>query len=568
MKNNYIIYVLIILTGLKSTICDNGFLFLLLLNMLFHKFRHMQRHQIQDFSFTGSKMNLLLITFVFLGNILMAQNVVEKIVQEENSNSQLQTLAHELFDGIGPRLIGTPQMKKAHDWAVEKYTNWGITARNEQWGEWKGWERGITHIDMLSPRVKSLEGTQLSWSPSTKGKSLKAEIVILPDVVDSIAFASWLPNVKGKFVMISMNQPTGRPDDNWQQFATKESFDKLKKERNEKSEAWRKRITKTGYSNRMLPIILEKAGAVGILTNNWSNGFGVDKIFSAYTNIIPTVDIALEDYGTLYRLVEAGDNPIISIQTDSKDLGIVPTYNTIAEIKGVEKPDEYVMLSAHFDSWDAGQGATDNGTGTLTMMEAMRMLKLFYPNPKRTILVGHWGGEEQGLNGSRSFVEDHPEVVEKLQALFNQDNGTGRIVNISGQGFQNASEFITKWLSAAPSIIKDSIKTSFPGVPSGGGSDFASFLAVGAPGFSLSALSWSYYNYTWHTNRDTYDKIVFDDVQKNAILTAILIYMACEDDATFPRDKVDLGTDKKTGKPIEWPTQVKAIRKGPVVPTK
>lgn len=566
MINNYIIYVLIILTGLKSIICDKGFLFLLLLSMLFHKFRHMQKYQFQDLCLAGIKSKLLLITFLLFSNVLIAQSVIEKIVQEENSNSQLQTLAHELFDGIGPRLIGTPQMKKANDWAVEKYSNWGITARNEQWGEWKGWERGITHIDMLSPRVKSLEGTQLSWSPSTKGKSVKAEIVILPDVVDSIAFVNWLPNVKGKFVMISMNQPTGRPDDNWQQFATKESFDKLKKERNEKSEAWRKRITKTGYSNRTLPIILEKAGAVGILTNNWSNGFGVDKIFSAYTNIIPTVDIALEDYGTLYRLVEAGDNPIISIQTDSKDLGNVPTYNTIAEIKGVEKPDEYVMLSAHFDSWDAGQGATDNGTGTLTMMEAMRMLKLFYPNPKRTILVGHWGGEEQGLNGSRSFVEDHPEVVEKLQALFNQDNGTGRIVNISGQGFQHAGEFITKWLSAAPSNIKDSIKTSFPGVPSGGGSDFASFLAVGAPGFSLSALSWSYYNYTWHTNRDTYDKIVFDDVQKNAMLTAILIYMACEDDTTFPRDKVDLGTDKRTGQPVKWPSQVKAIRKGPVTP--
>lgn len=527
---------------------------------------HMQKHQFQGFGFTGSKTKLLVIAFLFFGNILMAQSVVEKIVQEETNNSQLKVLAHELFDGIGPRLVGTPQMKKAHDWAVEKYTNWGITARNEQWGEWKGWERGITHIDMLSPRIKSLEGTQLSWSPSTKGKSIKAEIVILPEVADSIEFANWLPNVKGKFVMISMNQPTGRPDDNWQQFATKESFDKLKKERAEKSEAWRKRITKTGYSNRKLPIILEKAGAVGILTNNWSNGFGVDKIFGAYTNIIPTVDIALEDYGTLYRLVESGDNPMISIQTDSKDLGIVPTYNTIAEIKGVEKPDEYVMLSAHFDSWDAGQGATDNGTGTLTMMEALRILKLVYPNPKRTILVGHWGSEEQGLNGSRAFVEDHPEIINKLQALFNQDNGTGRIVNISGQGFQHASEFITRWLAAVPSNIKDSIKTNFPGVPSGGGSDFASFLAVGAPGFSLSALSWSYNNYTWHTNRDTYDKIVFDDVEKNAILTAILIYMACEDEATFPRDKADLGTEKRTGQPVKWPSQMKAIRKGPVAP--
>ena len=527
----------------------------------------MKTNQALCFSCTGCITKLLIIVCIFSVNILSAQTIAEKIVQEENNHSQLQILAHELFDRIGPRLVGTPQMKKANDWAVEKYTGWGITARNEQWGEWKGWERGITHIDMLSPRVKSLEGTQLAWCPSTKGKTIKAELIIIPDVADSIAFANWLPSVKGKFVMISMNQPTGRPDDNWQQFATKESFDKLKKERTEQTDAWRKRISKTGYSIRMLPIILEKAGAAGVLTNNWSSGFGVDKIFNAYTSKIPTVDIALEDYGTLYRLVESGDNPIISIQTDSKDLGTVPTFNTIAEIKGTEKPDEYVILSAHFDSWDAGQGATDNGTGTLTMMEAMRILKLVYPNPKRTILVGHWGSEEEGLNGSRAFVEDHPEIVNKLQALFNQDNGTGRIVNISGQGFKNAGEFITRWLAAAPSFIKDSIKTNFPGSPGGGGSDFASFVAVGAPGFSLSSLNWSYFNYTWHTNRDTYDKVIFDDLRNNAILAAIMVYMACEDNATLPRDKAELGNDRRTGQPMQWPVQVKSIRKGPVAPT-
>ena len=509
----------------------------------------MKTLQSPGFSCAGSMAKLFIIVSIFTTNILSAQTVIDKIVQEETNNSQLQKLAHELFDGIGPRLVGTPQMKKANDWAVEKYASWGINARNEQWGEWKGWERGITHIDMLSPRVKSLEGTQLSWSPSTKGKSVKAEIVIIPDVADSLAFASWLPSVKGKFVMISMNQPTGRPDDNWQQFATSVSFNK------------------TGYSSRMLPIILEKAGAVGILTNGWSNGWGVDKIFNAYTSKVPTVDIALEDYGSLYRLVESGSNPIISIRTDSKDLGTVPNFNTIAEIKGTEKPDEYVMLSAHFDSWDAGQGATDNGTGTLTMMEAMRILKLVYPNPKRTILVGHWGSEEQGLNGSRAFVEDHPEIVGKLQALFNQDNGTGRIVNISGQGFKYAGEFLTRWLAAVPNSMKDSIKTTFPGSPGGGGSDHASFIGVGAPGFSLGALNWSYFNYTWHTNRDTFDKIIFDDVKNNAMVTAILVYMACEDNATFPRDKADLGIDRRTGKPVQWPAQVKAMRTGPIAPT-
>ena len=526
----------------------------------------MKKDKILHFSYTGCITKLLLLACIFSVNNLSAQTIVEKIVQEENSHSQLQTLAHELFDKIGPRLVGTPQMQKANEWAVDKYTGWGIAARNEKWGEWKGWERGITHIDMLSPRVKSLEGTQLSWSPSTKGKAVKAEIVIIPDVQDSLAFQNWLPSVKGKFVMISMQQPTGRPDDNWQQFATKESFDKLKKERSEQTDAWRKRLSKTGYSSRMLPLLLEKAGAAGVLTSNWSSGFGVDKIFNAYTSKIPTVDIALEDYGTLYRLVESGDNPIISIETASKDLGMVPSFNTIAEMKGTEKPDEYVMLSAHFDSWDGAQGATDNGTGTLTMMEAMRILKLVYPNPKRTILVGHWGSEEQGLNGSRAFVEDHPEIINKLQALFNQDNGTGRIVNISGQGYQYAGEFLTRWLAAAPNNIKDSIKTTFPGAPGGGGSDFASFVAVGAPGFSLGALNWSYFNYTWHTNRDTYDKVIFDDLRSNAILTAIMVYMACEDNATFPRDKADIGTDKRTGQPVQWPVQVKAMRTGPIAP--
>jgi carboxypeptidase Q len=315
----------------------------------------------------------------------------------------------------------------------------------------------------------------------------------------------------------------------------------------------------------MLPIILERAGAKGIIGSNWSSGFGVDKIFNANTTKIPTVDIALEDYTLLYRLVESGDNPQISIRTDSKDNGIVPTFNTIAEIKGTEKPDEYVMLSAHFDSWDGATGATDNGTGTLTMMEAMRILKLVYPNPKRTILVGHWGSEEQGLNGSRAFVEDHPEIVNKLQALFNQDNGTGRIVNLSGQGFQHAGEFLTRWLAAVPKNMRDSIRTNFPGSPGGGGSDFASFVAAGAPGFSLGALNWSYFNYTWHTNRDTYDKVVFDDLRNNAILTAMLVYMASEDPATLPRDKSVLPNDRQ-GRPAVWPVPVKAIRKGPVVP--
>lgn len=497
---------------------------------------------------------------------LQAQNkdslIVEQIVKEATTNSQLQHLAHQLVDVIGPRLVGTPQMQQAHDWAVKTYQNWGISARNEKWGEWRGWERGITHIDLIHPRVRTLEGMQLAWSPSTNGKTITAETIILADVADSLAFQQWLPSVKGKFVLISMPQPTGRPDYNWQEFATKESFEKMKKEREKQTAAWRKRISKTGLNTRALAQALEKAGAAGIIQSQWSNGFGVNKIFSASTKKVPTLDISLEDYGLVYRLTESGQKPKLSVRADSKERGVVPTFNTLAEIKGTEKPDEYVMLSAHFDSWDGGSGATDNATGTLVMMEAMRILKKFYPNPKRTILVGHWGSEEQGLNGSRAFVEDHPEIVKNIQALFNQDNGTGRVVNLSGQGFLHAYEYLNRWLAKVPADIRGHIQTNFPGMPGGGGSDHASFVAAGAPGFSLSSLSWAYGSYTWHTNRDTYDKIVWDDVRNNAILTAILVYMACEEPQKLSTEKSILPVNPRTGESATWPAQRQANRKG------
>ncbi|WP_268033063.1 M20/M25/M40 family metallo-hydrolase [Algoriphagus sp. PAP.12] len=486
--------------------------------------------------------------------------VIEKIIAEEKENSQLKELAHELMDGIGPRLVGTPQMQEAHDWAVEKYATWGIPAENQQWGEWRGWDRGITHIDMMEPWVRSLSGMQLAWSPASPKGGATGEVVALPEVADEAAFKAWLPSVKGKYVMISVPQFTGRPDYNWEEWATDESFEKMKEDRAAFEQAWNKRIENTGLGRRELPQALEDAGALGIITSYWSRGFGANKIFSAYTKSVPTVDLSLEDYGLLYRLAESGKKPVINLNAQSKETGVQPTFNTIAEIKGTEKPDEYVMLSAHFDSWDGGTGATDNGTGTIMMMEVMRVLKKVYPNPKRTILVGHWGSEEQGLNGSRAFVEDHPEIVEKIQALFNQDNGTGRVANVSGQGFVDSYEYLGRWMSEVPREITRDINTSFPGNPGGGGSDYASFVAAGVPAFSLSSLSWSYFNYTWHTNLDTYDKIVFDDVQNNVIMAAIMVYMACEEPDMVSRERrIPIGRD---GKPTEWPAMRSPTRKG------
>jgi hypothetical protein len=377
---------------------------------------------------------------------------------------------------------------------------------------------------------------------------------------DAAAFEKWLPSVKGKYVMISTPQITGRPDYNWEEFATEESFTKMKEERSALNDSWSERLRNTGQGRRELPTALENAGALGIITSYWSQGFGANKIFSASTKKVPTVDISLEDYGLIFRLVESGKKPMINLNAQSKETGVGPTFNTIAEIKGTEKPDEYVMLSAHFDSWDGGTGATDNGTGTIMMMEVMRVLKEIYPNPKRTIVVGHWGSEEQGLNGSRAFVEDHPEMMDKIQALFNQDNGTGRVANVSGQGFVDSYEYLGRWMNKVPRSITKDIETTFPGNPGGGGSDYASFVAAGVPAFSLSSLNWSYFNYTWHTNLDTYDKIVFDDVQNNVIMTAIMVYMASEEPEQVNRE-IRIPLDR-IGNPTAWPAVRSPTRKG------
>jgi len=488
--------------------------------------------------------------------------VIKSIWAEAMDSSKLEMLAHELLDVIGPRLVGTPQTKKAHDWAVKKYQGWGIMARNEEWGKWKGWERGITHIDLLEPRVRTLEGTMLAWSPPSRKGGTTAGVILLPEAKDSASFLKILSTVKGKFVMISAPEPTGRPDREWEEYALRWSFDSMKVKRDQMRDAWERRIRTTGYRADTLANILERAGAVGVLTSRWSRGWGVNKVFGTKAERAPVVDLSVEDYNLLYRLVENGGQPVVRVVAESKFLGETPTFNTIGRIEGKEKPNEYVMLSAHFDSWDAGSGATDNGTGSILMMETMRILKKYYPNPKRTILVGHWGSEEQGLNGSRSFVTDHPEVVNSLQALFNQDNGTGRVTSISASGYINAGEHLARWLSRIPNEVTDYITLSVPGIPGGGGTDHASFVAAGAPGFNLGSHRYDYFLYTWHTNRDTYDKIVFDDVKNNAVLAACLAYLAAEDPETVPRDKRLMPADRRTGEPRPWPQQRDGQRRG------
>jgi len=490
--------------------------------------------------------------------------VLTQIWTEAMENSQLENSARELLDGFGTRLTGSLQYQKAHDWAVAKFAEWGITAENEQYGTWLGWERGITHIDLVEPWVRTLDGMSHAWSHGTR-RPVRAEVVIVPTVADSNEFKAWLPNVRGKFVLISFPEPTGRPDEVWEEYALPETLEKMQTDRDEAESAFDENLENAGFEGRNatndLGRALEEAGAVGVFSMNWMGGWGTHRVFSGYTEEIPSVQLSLEDYTLLYRMAANGQAPVVELEAETTFLGDQPAINTIATIPGTEKPDEYVILMGHFDTVSGAYGACDNTTGTIIAMEALRILKKVYPNPKRTLLVGLWGSEEQGLNGSRAFVEDHPEIIAGLQAGFNQDNGTGRCVSMSDNGFIGTGQYLAKWLSLIPTEVSRHIDLQLPGMPSSGGSDHASFVAVGAPCFSLRSLSWEY-GYTWHTQRDTYDKIVFDEVRNNVVLAASLAYLACEEAEQLPRTKRDMPIDERTGEQRQWPEQRKANRKG------
>jgi carboxypeptidase Q len=529
-------------------------------------------------------------------------------------SSQLQPLAHVFFDSIGPRLTGSPGYKSASDWVVKTYKSWGIDARQENYGTWRGWRRGYSHIDLVSPRTRSLEGTMLAWSPGTKGRPVTAEAIILPKFKDSTEFVKWLPQAKGKLVLLSPAYPTCRPSEDWFQNATPESklrMDSLVTrtlaewtQSPDSAVRWRGTGYTLGLGSGSLGIRLEKAGAAGTISSRTkltgfnlpaqpgggragggggrgapqfvegpgsmrgggrnpgapqqgrggggggrggatgSGGWGVIEVFETYNTVAPGITLTCEDYGLVFRLAESGKKPMVKLDLDADLLGEVPVFNTIGEIKGTEKPNEYVMFSAHFDSWDGASGATDNGTGTLMMMEAMRILKKVYPNPKRTILVGHWASEEQGLNGSKAYAEDHPEVVKGLQALFNQDNGTGRVQSLSSSTLTQIGPHLKAWYEKLPSFYTDSTSPNVVSwshtdlaTLSTGGTDGTTFSCHGGSSIGMNALGWNYGTYTWHTNRDSYDKVVFDDLKHNATLVAMLAYAASEDPQFIPRDR-------------------------------
>jgi len=482
--------------------------------------------------------------------------VIQRIWQEGMERSMVASIGQVLLDSIGPRLTGSPNMNRGQDWAVSLLKSWGVDARKEQYGTWAAWKRGAAYASLTAPRVKTLDATMLSWSGNSAGQWVEGGVVILEPYETADQFRAWLPSVKGKVVLVGAPRLSCRMPSQIAEFGMPSTIETLELEQNQMTAAYR------GLNQRIPTFYqdVKDAGALAVFESNWSNYPGIQKIFGSPRNgALPTFDIGCEDYGMLFRLAKNNQGPTVKLMAESEAMGEQPVFNVVGSIKGSSKPDEYVLLSAHFDSWEGHSGATDNGTGSLTMLEALRILKTVYPQPKRTILIGLWSGEEQGLNGSRAFSEDHPEVVSGLQFLFNQDNGTGRVVNVSPNIIPKSGDRLGQYMAQMPRELTQWVRLGGPG-GIGGGTDHVSFACHGAPAINLSALSWDYSFTTWHTQRDSYDKVIIDDVKHNATLTAMLAYLASEDPERSSRELLNPIPGGPGGQPVTIPNCAPSTR--------
>lgn len=518
------------------------------------------------------KLVLILISSLFLPSILLfseeAANlqVLTRIRQEGFENSKVMEILNRLCDEIGPRLTGSPNMRKANVWAEKQLENWGLTnAHLEAWGPFRrGWSMDRVSANMISPDYAPLVVFPKAWTPGLGGPvQAKVMKVKLESEAD---FANYKGKVAGMILLLSPIEEI-KPQD-------KPNMTRLSDQQLEhifhytpppppnKQEARAEFIKKRNFEKALLQFLAEEKvvaviepgrGSGGMLFVSWRQYYHPDEPMG-----VPSLIMVAEQYNRIMRLLNL--NVEVELELDLRNTFYeqdLMSYNTIAEIPGTDRKDEVVMLGAHLDSWHAGTGATDNGVGAAVCMEVARIVKTININPRRTIRIALWSGEEQGLEGSRAYVSQHfgarpepsdpeekalPENLRseggplslkpehsKLSAYFNFDNGSGKIRGIFLQGNAAARPLFEEWLKpfADLGVTTVSIRDTF-------GTDHLSFDAVGLPGFQFVQDGLEY-GRTHHSNIDVVDYVQPDDLMQASVVIASLVYQAAMYDEMMPR---------------------------------
>ena len=509
---------------------------------------------------------LSLIFSLLLSLPIIAQNgggdMLSRIRKEAMEHSQIMKTMHMLTDVYGPRLTGSPNHKAAAEWAVKQMTAWGLeNAHLEPWDfKHPGWlnERLTAHL--ISPVKDPLVCEVLSWTPSTKGTvSAKAYQLILPERPSqeqlTMFFANQKANVRGRIVLVgkpavvpvNLNPPAKRLSDEQalQRFgpnARPFSFPTPSPTPTPAPNAPRP-LTNRQVSEQ-LDAFLKDNGAL-VRVNDAGREFRQIRAFNNPTfdvnRVVPTVVMSNEDFGRIARILNDGTEVVLEFNIVNHFYPEGATsYNTVAEIRGTDKADEVIMLGGHLDSWHAATGATDNAIGCAIMMEAARILKTLGVKPRRTIRVALWSGEEEGLLGSLAYVKEHfgsledPKPgYEKFGGYFNIDSGTGRVRGASVFGPPEAANILRGILEPFKDDgVVGAVTTRSRRL---GGSDNTSFSQAGLPGIGMGQDPIEYNSNTWHTNMDTYERILEDDVKKDAMEVAWSVYQLSMRDELLPR---------------------------------
>ncbi|HSE31457.1 MAG TPA: M20/M25/M40 family metallo-hydrolase [Pyrinomonadaceae bacterium] len=486
--------------------------------------------------------------------------LLAKIREEAMQRSQIMKTMHMFTDLYGPRLTGSPNHKNAAEWAVKQMTLWGLeNAHIEPWDfGHPGWlnERLTAHI--IAPVKDALVCEVLAWTPSTKGAvQAKTMQLVLPDRPTqeqlTSVFAGLRSRVRGRIIMVgkpavlpvNLNPPAKRLSDEQlqQRFGPNaRPFPQASPTPSPAPNAPRPLTAR--QVDEQLDAFLKTNGAV-VRVNDAGREHRQIRAFNNRTfdpaKVIPTVVMSNEDFGRITRILADGTDVTLEFNIVNRMYPEGTTsYNTIGEIPGTDKKDEVIMLGGHLDSWHAATGATDNAIGCAIMMEAARILKTLGVQPRRTIRVALWSGEEQGLLGSQAYVKEHfgsfeePKPgYEKFGGYFNIDSGTGRVRGASVFGPPDAANIMKEILTP---FAKDGVVTATQSRSRNlGGSDNTSFSNAGLPGIGMGQDPIEYGTHTWHTNLDTYERILEDDVKKDAMVVAWSVYQLAMRDTLLPR---------------------------------
>ncbi len=522
---------------------------------------------------------ILLLIFSFSSRIALSQKfeivdsvLISKIKEEALNNSKIMSTLSILSDVCGPRLTNSSGFKKAADYVKTTLESYGVQkVIFDYWGEefGRGWQLKKFSLQCLEPVYSSIISYPKAWSPGIKG-TVKTEAIFL-EAKTSDDLKKYKGKLGGKIILLNAPvtvKPGFLPD------ATRLEDSTLLKMSNASMDETPSRARRLPRSKEEQTFdylkwkFCEEEGVLAILEA--SPGSKLDdgtisvseatipnspeitreKRIRAWDpkapKVLPQVVVADEHYNRLVRQIQYGNNVIVELVLDAEFTPSGEGFNVIGEIPGTDLKDEVVMIGAHLDSWHSATGATDNAAGSSVMMEVMRIIKILGVNPRRTIRIGLWNGEEQGLLGSKSYVKrnfgerldkslPYDSIIlkpgaEKFSVYFNMDEGTGKYRGVFLQGNEAARPIFRKWL-----MPFEKTGTSTLSLSNTGSTDHISFDAIGLPAFQFIQDPIEYNRRTHHTSMDLYDKILEDDLIQNAIITTVLTWQAANRDELFPR---------------------------------